>query len=791
MEKVFLRKGINDCLIVLPDVPAVVEKTAAEELQTYLEKALNVRYPIVAEKEAMGKCIYVGWTAYAQNVGIFGTSMENWILKMHEGSLILTGGKDRGERGIIYAVYHFLEDIVGIRWWNPYEEDVLSLEQLSFDEHLDKEGTPCFHYRKAYMDSKAGHKAFPFLAKTRINVVSPLDDGIADGVYHETICRFGGARTAGRPHHVHTMGQYFPVDNYFDKHPEWWAWNRVQGKRLKVGSFCFSNEEFCNTLLEKLLVIIKEDVELAEKKKVELPSFYSLSIDDVNEMYFCQCAECAKTIRESGYSGYAIKFVNKVAREVAKRYPFVKIEILAYLNFIEPPKDDALPEKNCIIRLACFSRDILRSIYSPGNAHCLRLLREWSELCKKAECELYIYDYCYSFQVNYPLPLFFGMKETIRAYREFGVKGLFIEAQKALADMADLNKFMLTHLLEDPDADEEALLGNFLSRYYGPAAQYIREYLELLREAAARNKIQVWCYREDSRFNYIDAQVAIKGSKILDEAGDAVAFCKVFAGRVSWIRKSLDAVMAFKFYDLRKMAQAQGEQFDFDIKVLKARVVSALEEYAESPKGKMVPGNIAEEIDYFANLPEEEEIFDIPEDLKEIDEKNIFQFTLVNMPKYARPQIVTYMGYSAVEDKDTVLPKVMKLSNDEAKGANVIYTRKPTSKDAPISNPLTFILQQGGGKTVGTRDLYKEDLVPNRYHLYHLGSFSDITKHYDTRVWLLGLSGSISLSGLKVSFPMDACDVYISMKFTGEDFGGNCGDENAIYIDRMVVVRCR
>jgi hypothetical protein len=40
-----------------------------------------------------------------------------------------------------------------------------------------------------------------------------------------------------------------------------------------------------------------------------------------------------------------------------------------------------------------------------------------------------------------------------------------------------------------------------------------------------------------------------------------------------------------------------------------------------------------------------------------------------------------------------------------------------------------------------------------------------------------------------VSFPMDACDVYISMKFTGEDFGGNVEEENVIYIDRMVVVR--
>ena len=31
MEKIFLTKGINDCLIVMPKDPAIVEKTAAEE----------------------------------------------------------------------------------------------------------------------------------------------------------------------------------------------------------------------------------------------------------------------------------------------------------------------------------------------------------------------------------------------------------------------------------------------------------------------------------------------------------------------------------------------------------------------------------------------------------------------------------------------------------------------------------------------------------------------------------------------------------------------------------------
>jgi len=47
----------------------------------------------------------------------------------------------------------------------------------------------------------------------------------------------------------------------------------------------------------------------------------------------------------------------------------------------------------------------------------------------------------------------------------------------------------------------------------------------------------------------------------------------------------------------------------------------------------------------------------------------------------------------------------------------------------------------------------------------------------------------ISLTGISVAFPMDACDVYLSMKFTGEMYGGKKEDAEAIYVDRIIIVR--
>jgi len=800
MEKVFLAKGVNDCKIVIPKNAHVVEKTAAEELAKYIEKSLGLKLPIICECEAEGKCIYVGMTEYAEAAGVVGKTVENWIIKMVGGNLVLTGGVKNEKRGVIYSVYHFLEDIVGVRWWNPYEEDVPSRDSLSLAEDLYREGTPAFHYRKPHMEPQEGADAFHFMAKTRTNVVSPLDDNIPDGVYDERVLNFGGAMQSGRPHHVHVLGKYFPADKYFDEHPEWWAWNAVNGKHMKTGSYCFSNEGFFNALLGRLLEIIKEDIELSEKTGAELPCFYSLSLDDINADLFCQCPECAKVREAAGDTGYTMKFVNRIAREVKKVYPFVKLEILIYSNFVNPPKDGTLPEPNVICRLANLFSDMLRGPHAKTNKYALELIERWADICKKSGSDFYIYDYIYTIRYSYPFPVFFRLKDMIQTYYENGVKGIFVETQNSFADCLELNKYVLVHLLEDPNADVAWLISDFTDRYYGKAGAFVREYFELLRLATERNCMGAYCVGEDSRFNFVDSTLAIEAEKVFNKARAAVRGEVVYERRVNWLAKALYGTVAYNFFELRRQAADRGENFDFDIKELKTRILSALSDYAKTDKGIAeyentnraepfrVKLNIEQESRFFGNLPEEEELFDIPEALSGERKEDIFQFSLVNLPKYMHHYEVETNGQSEVEDTESSVKKVLKLSNDEAKGAHIAYMRVPTSKFAEKRNPIYFRLNQNG-EVVGRCELYREDLVQDGYHLYKVGSFEGVGTSFDTRISLPAAGGAINLTGIAVTFPMDKCDVYVRMKVTGEVFGGKACDENAIYLERMIIVR--
>ena len=370
----------------------------------------------------------------------------------------------------------------------------------------------------------------------------------------------------------------------------------------------------------------------------------------------------------------------------------------------------------------------------------------------------------------------------VNTYCEYGVKGFFIEAQNSDADCWVINKYVLTHLLEDPSLDENALIDGAIRRYFGPAAEYAKEYLELMRRTLEKNEIKVLCCGEDSRFNYVDLNSAVKGSELLDKAKEAVFGDEKFEPRINWLRKALDVAVIMRFFEFREQAEREGTEFNFTVKELKNRIVEACEEYAKNP------GFAAMKKEYILGLPEEPMTFDIPKELKNENPEDVFQFSLLNMPKYIENYVRAAFGYSAVKDEDSACSEVLKLSFDEAKGNFLFMHMYPTEKSAEKKSSICFTLQRET-EDVAICELYKDDLIKNGYHLYKIGTLENVMDATNVRANLPGESGSINIRALALTFPMDACDVYISMKFTGEVYGGNPADENAVFFEKMVVVR--
>ncbi len=790
MKKVFLEKGVKNCLIVIPEDASVVEKTAAEELCEYIEKSLDVKLDTVSESKASGKCIFVGQTEYAKRANVLGKSKENWIVKMVDGNLVLTGGKEKMDRGIIYATYHFLEDIVGVRWWSPFEEDVLSLSELSLDDALYMEGTPAIYHRKPFMHSGVGVEGVAHMARTRTNVISPLDDNIENGVYDPEVRKYGDFQHAGRPHHAHTATKYFPKEEYYDKHPEWWAWNKVEGKHIEDGGLCLCNQELRNAFLEKLMGYIEEDIKLAEETGAEIPCYYSLSQDDLYDDSFCQCDECSKLVEKSGFSGYLINFVNWIAREVAKKYPFIKIEYLAYLSFIEPPKDGTLPEPNVITRLAHLRSDLYHGITEKANQLYLRYLREWSEIAKKSGSGLYIWEYMYNMKPNYPAPLFLRLKDTIKTFYDYGVSGVFVETQASMENMWPINNFVMTHLLENPELDEGELIDDVLMRYYGEAGKYVKEYVGFLHKASRKYMLRTTCTRESSPFNYIDVETAVRGSELLEKAIEVCDGKAPYAARLNWLRKPMDATILYKFFDLKRMAEESGEKFEFDRAALKERIIAALREQAELPHNQGRNGGFIADCRYYEEMElAEERKFDIPDELKCEKPEDIYQFHMTDMLDVIKESFRKAYGAEFVDDEKAACGRSLKFNPDNAIPILGMHTMRPTSKYVERKRCLPIFIKKND-EIVSSLNMYSEDFAYGDYKLYKVGTVSGVLEQNDVRLAIMEeWEFNISISGIAVNFPMNECDVYLSMRSTGDVYGGKPGEENAFYVDRVVVVR--
>ena len=784
METTLIFNGETDRSIVLPAFPGAAEKTAAEELQAYLNKAYGALLPIRSETDGSERGFFVGHTKYAKRAGLLGKSEENWIIAMSGGNLVLTGGISAEDRGTLYAVYHFLEDVVGVRWWTRFEEDVPELERLALASDFRREGTPAFSFRKIL-----SHKAIPdffYEARTRGNVVMP-DDQVPDGVFNDSIRRLGGALHMGRPNHVHTLGLYFPADPYFDLHPEWFAWSEPEQKRVPYAHYCLTNEEYIDAISEKLLGFIAEDRQTSARTGVRPPVFYSVSFPDASGS-LCQCEKCRAAIEKSGASGYAIRFVNHVARRVAEQYPDVKIETLIYSIYLDPPKDGTLPEKNMILRLAQVYVDIIHGLHHPGNAWYLSLLRDWSAICKRAGSDLYIWEYMYQLFFDIPAPVANRLGDTFRSFREYGVKGIFVESQCYTADMWELNVYLLHHLCEDPCADTEALIDDFMDRFYGAAGKYVKEYYRELVRASEENPYSVFCIIESAHFNYLDVRAFRRGMALLDQAIAAAADDPVRLPRVQYLHTLLVSELVIKFYDLKRRAEELGESFAFDRRALCQAAIRGFTEAQKRPKARPdLDDRHAQMIRYFKTLDMEEDVAPLPEGLPPAEAKDVYRFFFKNTCRHLFLNWI--YGFSVVRDKDSATGKVAKFSKEQLKTVLEFLMLCPTSRYVPGARGVQIQIEQDS-RPVCTQELFLEDIVPDAYHLYRIGSVSGIRASADTRVNLFGYNFEwVSLTGISTLFPMDACDVYVSMKFTGELYGGDKRFEQALYLDQVIVIR--
>ena len=559
--------GATPFSVSLPTEPKPWEKTSANELKMWLSQAAK------DGEVSVGGCdtvvFHVGDTELAKEKGLVGLEDEKWVIRSFGGDVVLNGG---GPHGAIYAVSHFLEDVVGVRFWNDNDTDVPEAKPLALPA-LNLSGRPVFRYRDIYRcgDPKKAMPRFAILRRLNRNGDAHVPQ------------EWGGEFTYGPPYHCHTFDRMISWKKYGKEHPEWFSlWEGKRTGGVESGQLCISNPEVRARLLKILRENIAKGDAAAKAKGVPAPRVYELSMNDSKK--YCQCERCMAEVAKYDFSGFYLNLVNEIADEIAKTRPELYFSMLTYLYSEPPPKGGVKPRDNVIVKLCDTRSNQAAPITDPCNREFLDFLKSWRAIAKN----LIIWDYAISFvnpSVFFPFASEFAYGETFRTFHENNVFGVFLEHEYPYTDMYELKYYLESKLFEDPYQDANALIADFMDRYFGAAGKPIlkaRRHLDAIRKA--RGAFLTFMPPAE-KFDFITMPDLEKMAVLWDEAEAAVKDDAKRLDRVRRARKSQNSMMRFRLNTPREMDGA----FVFDAKALDCgKGPAELLKDAESPCGEAI-----------------------------------------------------------------------------------------------------------------------------------------------------------------------------------------------------------
>ena len=459
--------GADKYVIVTAAGCCETDMTAADILRENLFKISGQTLEIVSDSTPeKAKEILIGTTN--REGGTF-TVDRSWL--NNEGYLIKTFGEKLvisglGNRGTIYGVYGFLEDVLGCRWYTKDLAVLPSANEIKIPADTNISKNPYFELRET--DWISPHDKTYSLA-----------NNINGDIYRQFSAAQGGnVKYLSSFAHTLTM-QFAQPSKYFAAHPEYYAYREDQSARVPA-QLCLSNPEVLNVVISEVLEL------LSEKYPAASSDIQLVSITQAVHQNYCQCPACKAIDKDEGSSsGAMIRFVNAVADAVKTAgYNKAAVETFAYQYTQAVPKH-AVPKENVIVRLCsidcCYSHPMDTALLCTRNSTFMNDLRNWSKLSSR----LYIWDYTVNCShLLGPFPDFGVIQRNLQVFAENGVKGVYEQGNPFAADadteFAELRAYLLAKLMWNPYLDYDAEMNGFLEAYYGKGWQYIREYINMM-----------------------------------------------------------------------------------------------------------------------------------------------------------------------------------------------------------------------------------------------------------------------------------------------------------------------
>ena len=418
---------------------------AAKELAAAFKEGANLDLKVVeADKFAGGKGIFLGAKA-AKDAGLLPADLSGFsnIIAEKDGNVYLFGRDESGRPALkqvswqkcvlptVKAIVRFMEEHLDVRFLAPGEtgKDIPSIDKVEIPDGLSSRQTPALDYGPARMDTM---------------LYSYATDMFGQGRYHS----YGG----------HTYPKACPPSKYFKEHPEYFG--LISGRRVGFPEFnptlCISNPAVEDLIVEEMLRRYDEGAE-------------TVQLAQQDGGLFCECEKCrsyggpkAKTQSERYWL-----FHRRIAERIAKLRPGKKVNILCYSVTLTPPQTFRRFPENVMIELCHVSEESIRNwtknyVVPQGFVVYIYLWGNYPFLGFTAKRS---YMYCANF---------------VRMLRRYGVHGIYRCGYGELFGTEGPGCYVFNRLIDDPDADVNAVVEEYCRRAYGPAAEPMRKFHDTL-----------------------------------------------------------------------------------------------------------------------------------------------------------------------------------------------------------------------------------------------------------------------------------------------------------------------
>ena len=482
----------DNLLVCIPKNASITIRSAFNELAMFLKESAN----IICEKTicvpSSAFCISIGSTVAIENAGI--SQPDDWkedsFGSVIKDNILFIYGKT--DRAVLYGVYEFLEDVVGVRFLSPKENYIPKhSEGIYLPEDYCKNETPVFDIRSYW--TKDGEESASYSARHRVMTIwyDPVSAEYYGGGYRERYVNDG--------HNLNKLYQ----EGYVAIHgePEDGALIYEGGLDIKSGEklkLYYTKTE--NPSYKGMLCLSDKSIRpyivrgLQERVKAR-PNCNHFGVMQEDTKFFCACKGCTETENKTDLiidlSNEVAQKINEWSQGEGKVFTGGKeifIVAIAY-EYTERACSIAVDE-HVIINLSLMNCANYSYAFTDENQFdsCKKALSEWTKILKPDNLVFYHYDTNFNNQHWYIANLY-HMLPNLQFMQNYSKFIVTFEAGESFAEcwQALLKTYVVSKLMWEPDRytqdDVTNMAKEFCQLYYGEYGDVVWNYIETMESA--------------------------------------------------------------------------------------------------------------------------------------------------------------------------------------------------------------------------------------------------------------------------------------------------------------------